>query len=70
MNIVGNIIIFILLCNVLKSQCINASCHDALCCVIIMNLMIHMYFISKGEKISKIIWTISCQVFGFIVVVG
>ncbi len=30
-------------------QCINASCHHALRCVIIMNLMIHMYFINKGE---------------------
>jgi len=29
---------------VLKSQRINASCHHALCCVIIMNPMIHMCF--------------------------
>jgi hypothetical protein len=36
-------IIFSLLFNVLKSQCIDASCHYALCCVIIMNFMIDMY---------------------------
>jgi hypothetical protein len=41
---------FILLCNVLKSQGI-----DALYCVIIMNPMIQMYFVNKlGGKFLKI----------------
>jgi hypothetical protein len=49
---------------------IDASCHYALCCVIIMNPMIHMYFISEGRKGFKIIWTRGCHIFGFMVVAG
>jgi hypothetical protein len=33
-----------------KSKCINASCHHALCHVIIMNPMIHIHFINKSGK--------------------
>ncbi len=59
---------FFSFCNVFKSQCINASCHYALCCVIIMNPMIHIYFIRVGK--IKIICTRGYHVFGFMVVVG
>jgi hypothetical protein len=55
---------FVLLCNVSKSksQCINSSCHHALCCVIIMNPMTQSH--------DKIEWTRSYHIFGFMVIVG
>jgi hypothetical protein len=69
-NIVGNIDNFYLIYSVLKSQCIDASCHHALYCVIIMNPMINMYFVSKGGKNFKITWTRGCHVFGFMLLYG
>ncbi len=59
----AKMIIFVLLCNVSKSksQCIDASCHHALCCVIIMNPMTQSH--------GKIVWTRSYHIFGFIVIV-
>jgi hypothetical protein len=68
-NIVSGNDNFLLFCSVLKSQCINALCHHALCFVIIMNPMIHMYFVSKGGKIFKVMWTRNSHAFGFMVVV-
>jgi hypothetical protein len=47
-------IIFALLCIVSKSQCINASCHHALCRVIIMNTMIQSYFVIRARKLLKL----------------
>ncbi len=61
---------FILFYSVLKSQCIDASCHHALYCVIIMNPMINTYFVSKGGQNFKITWTKGCPIFGFMLLYG
>jgi hypothetical protein len=54
-NIVGSVDnFFLIFCNLSKLQFIDASCHCALCCVIIMNLMVHMYFMRRVRKISKL----------------
>jgi hypothetical protein len=45
---------FVLFCSVLKLQCIDASCHHAFYCVIIINPMVHMYFVGKGKGFSKL----------------
>lgn len=63
--------IFILLCSLLKSQCIDAS---LLSCIMLCyhreSYYTFKYFINKSEFFFKIISTRGCYTFGFMVVVG
>jgi len=64
-------IILVLFSKVSKSQCIDASCHHALCCVIIMNGSHNTYLFYKymwnffqNHMDKRLSW-----IFGFMVVV-
>ncbi len=63
-------VIFILFYSIPESQFIDASCHPALYCVIIINPMINTYFVSKGGQNFKITWRRGCHVFGFMLLYG